>query len=388
MILKEDGIYSVNDGTEKKVVDFNDGYYHFYKDYYNYSKKGVYSFIVYSMRGPGKTYSCLYESILLKNKILFLKRSNADIDMLCNDDVDGSDFDSSPWAPICRDHPELNIKVKKLSNGFAMAYFADDEGNSMGNDSIIAYCCSLHAIKDLKGYSIDVDVVLFDEFIPLPGQRCDKNESDQVLSCYMTALRDKIRRGRNPMPLVLFSNSEQLSCRLTVGLEVIDDIYMLQCSGRSHIINEKRGLMIHHILPEEINQKDNESVNSPIGKLMAGTKWYDRNFSGLFTEDMSMVKDIPTKNFKIIVKLKKESRTLYILEREKDGIIYFTDNIKGLKLPKESIPEYDFNFENDCKSFYTSKLLRNIERKFMNKQCYFQKYSYYDMIKNFGKIYI
>ena len=44
------------------LYDFDDGYYHFYKDVIDYPDADIY--VVWSRRGPGKTYSFLRYMVL------------------------------------------------------------------------------------------------------------------------------------------------------------------------------------------------------------------------------------------------------------------------------------------------------------------------------------
>ena len=65
----------------KTVEDFNDGYYHFGKDLADYPNAGMY--VVWSRRGPGKTYSFLRYCFDCEFFFIYMKRTNDDVELLC-----------------------------------------------------------------------------------------------------------------------------------------------------------------------------------------------------------------------------------------------------------------------------------------------------------------
>ena len=61
--------------------DYQDGYYHFAKDLEDYPEAGMY--VVWSRRGPGKTYSFLRYCIDHDEFFIYMKRTNDDVELLC-----------------------------------------------------------------------------------------------------------------------------------------------------------------------------------------------------------------------------------------------------------------------------------------------------------------
>ena len=60
---------------------FDDGYYHFKKDLIDYPNAGIY--VVWSRRGPGKTYSFLRYCIDNEKFFIYMKRTNEDVELIC-----------------------------------------------------------------------------------------------------------------------------------------------------------------------------------------------------------------------------------------------------------------------------------------------------------------
>ena len=84
--------------TKNKYEDYNDGYYHIGKDVEDYNDAWCY--VVWSRRGPGKTYGCLWNSYWNKRKIIYMKRTKNDVDFICSH----NEVDTSPYYPINRDN--------------------------------------------------------------------------------------------------------------------------------------------------------------------------------------------------------------------------------------------------------------------------------------------
>ena len=73
-----------------KNEDFNDGYYHIKEDIINYPDVWLYT--IWSLRGPGKTYSFLRYVLAEEKFFIYMKRTNKDIDLLCKRGFKLNDF--------------------------------------------------------------------------------------------------------------------------------------------------------------------------------------------------------------------------------------------------------------------------------------------------------
>ena len=95
-------------------------YYHFEDDLKAFPD--AWCFIVYSPRGPGKTYSSLKYSLEKDIPIAYMKRTNDDVDFICNGK---SDYDTSPYYPINRDTGS-NVAARLIDNGIGGFWILDD----------------------------------------------------------------------------------------------------------------------------------------------------------------------------------------------------------------------------------------------------------------------
>ena len=354
--------------------DYNDGYYHISKDVEQYPDAVIY--IVWSRRGPGKTYSALrypYHKFIT----LYLKRTNKDVKTICEYAGD-LDFDPSPWSPLNRDFG-INVKPRLLKDGFGAFYDADEDGNPAG--AVVNYIASLNAIKQVKGMDLTAaEWIIFDEFIPQAGEVVKKAEGEMLLDLYETVNRDRRKRGRNGLKLILFANAEEISTHITNALEVVDTMAMMQATGQYLYYDADRGILFHHITEAEFPMQEIELHD--MFRVMKGTAWAEKSFGGQFAlNDFSAVCRKSMKHLRCLYHIKyRRKNDAYIYISNKDGTYYMTSH------PGKFLQSYDLDRENQQKKFYFDHVMQ-LREACINDRMQFEKYSYYDLIINYTKFY-
>ena len=351
--------------------DYKDGYYHLSKDLSNYPEAWCY--VVYSRRGPGKTYSGLRYCYANNIRFAYIKRTNEDVDFICTDSI-RSGVDPSPFSPLNRDF-NISVKAKKIDKGLGAFYDTDpDSGDIIGLP--IGYIISLNSIKRIKGFNLDdVDIIIFDEFIPQAGEIVKVKEGEMLLDLYMTLSRDRQLRGRDPLKLVLFANAEEISTPITNTLEITDII--CEMGAENYYYDKNRDILIHHITEKEFPISDTSKIG--IYKAMKGTKWFDKSFGGDFSNnDFSNICNIPLKNFRCMIRLKYNNHYYYIYYKDSTGSYYMTTS-QG-----KYIYDYDLDKENGQKLFWLDFGMI-LKIALAEDRFRFKKYSMYDLIVNYKK---
>lgn len=354
--------------------DFNDGYYHIGRDIEDFPDAVIY--IVWSRRGPGKTYSALRYPYH-KFKTLYIKRTNKDVKTICEYSGD-LDFDPSPWAPLNRDFG-LNVKPRLLKDGLGAFYDSDPDGNPVG--PVVNYVASLNSIKQVKGIDLtQAEWIIFDEFIPQAGEVVKRAEGEMLLDLYETVNRDRRKRGRPGLKLILFANAEEISTHITNALEVVDTMAEMQATGQNKFYDAERGIFFHHITSEELPQTDLELHD--MYRVMKGTAWAEKSFGGQFSQnDFSAVAKQSMKHMRCLYHLKyRRNNNAYIYLNNKTGCFYMSGR------PGQYIQSYDLDRENQQKKFYFDHVLQ-LREACINDQFLFERYSYYDLIINYTKFY-
>ena len=349
----------------------NEKYYHFQDDLQKYPDAWCY--VVWSRRGPGKTYSALRYAYEEHIPICYMKRTKDDVKTVCG--VRGG-IDLSPYYPINRDgHYKITSQlIYEGIGGFYDKY--DEEGKIEG--APFSYIVALNALKTVKGFDMSIcDWMVLDEFIPQLGEVVRHKEGEMLLDMYMTISRDRLKRGRSDLKLVLFANAENISTPITYELDIVDDMIDMQASGQTHMYIEDRGIMLHHITDQEIPILEEEKGG--IYKAMAGTAWGEKAFGGSFSNnDFSNVGRVNMKNYQPVVSWKYRGKYTYVYRRE--DMLFFTTS-------QNNVAElYDLDRENDQKRFYYEWVL-DLRQECIQNKCKFKNYTMYDILMNYKQFF-
>ena len=334
----------------------------------------MWCYLIWSKRGPGKTYSTLRMCIEDNKKFVFLKRTIVDVDMLC---ASGSrrdvEFDISPFVPLNRDFG-WDIKPVKIIKGIAGFYHCNEEGKPAG--SPVGYACALSAAKDIKGFDLsECDYLIFDEFIPKRHERLNRNEGDQLMDIYMTVSRDRVQRGRGELILICLANATSINNPVFNTLDVMDIAAEMDLKNEEYHLQNRRRILLHRIPSVDVPEDEKTGIEL----AMTGTAWADMAFGGHFAyDDFTAVSHQRLKGYHPICSYTYKKETVYIYE--KDGKYYAT-NAKAT-----GVTNYNLQRENQQKKFFYDFIV-HLREEAIEDNMVFQKYSYYDLIVNYKKIF-
>lgn len=329
-------------------------------------------------RNTGKTYSALkYCSIDNNITFGFIKRTIEDIKFLTQGGkvkTGNVSVDTSPFKSINRDFC-TNIKALPLDKGFGGFFHCNEEGEAVGTP--VGYALALNAVVQFKGFDLsDIDILIFDEFIPNIFERVSKNEGEQVLDLIKTITRDREHRGKPALKVIFLANATRVSNPIFDQFELIDTVAEMQALNREYLYLQDRQIFIHLIHNSyEFNQKEKESA---LYKCMHNTNWgamaYDNQFG---YDDFSDIEKRSLKGFRPVIKIIYKTNEFYIYV--KDGFYYATDS-------KAKKPPYTFNLNKEAdRRRFLDTWHYDLREKNANGFMSFKKYSYYDLIINFRK---
>lgn len=351
-------------------------YYDFANDLELFPDAVIY--IVISSRGRGKTYSALKYSYQHQIPLLYMKRTNDDVKFICREERDG--LDTSPYYPINRDL-HSNIKGHLIDDGVGgfWEYSTDNDGKESPDGLPISYALSLNATKRVKGFDASrCDWMLLDEFIPQIGERVLRSEGELLLDLYMTVSRDREKRGKDHLKLLLFANAEDISTPITNTLEVVDQIADLIASGNSHYYDEDRKIMIHRITDQEVPLTEKEK--NGIFATMRGTSWAKKTFDAEFSKnDFTNVGKNNLKGFRGFIEIQYKNKKYYIYSND-TGQYYVS------RSPTKCSIKFNLNRENEQKQFYYDYQL-DLRDAIIEDRVRFQSYTMYDLLINYKKIF-
>lgn len=352
--------------------DYTDGYYHFSEDLKKYPDAWCY--VVYSQRGPGKTYSALRYYLGQQKTIAYMKRTNDDVDIICASDS-GLFYDLSPYKDINRDFG-TDIHGQVIKKGLGGFWQNDSQGKPSG--APIGYAVSLNSVAKYKGMGLsECEAVILDEFIPQKNEVVRRSEGEALLDFYMTVRRDRLKRGKPDLKLILFANGVNIYTPVTDTLEIIDDMAQMEATRQRYKYIEDRGILLHHIYAEDVSGAAAEKA-SGINKAMQDTAWGRVSLGGeLANNDFSNVAGRSIKRMRPLIEVVYKLKNYYIYAGE-DGSYY------ACKSRGECIYKYDLQYENDQKAFFYN-WIPDLREACIEGRMKFSHYSMYDLVVNYKK---
>lgn len=191
-------------------------------------------------RGVGKTFGALKYMLEHKQKFVYLRRTQTEIDLI-------SQPAYNPFKPITGE-----VTVKKLTKYTAGFYLEDD---------CIGYSLALSTVSHVRGFDAsDVNYIIYDEFIPEAHARPIKEEGAALLNCYETINRNRELMGQPAVKLWCFANANRLNNPVFMSLGLINLATKLQDSKQVFYIDQQRGLLLLLLSNSPISQAKSETA--------------------------------------------------------------------------------------------------------------------------------
>lgn len=221
---------------------------------------------IWGGRGIGKTFGFLLD-VRYNNprQFLILRRTKTQFDLLKKTRF-------NPFIPVDRLAGGFTAVVAERDT--ATFYNGVQEGdNIVPQGPPIGYALALSTMHNVRGIDLsDVDVVIYDEFIPERHERPIQHEYTAWENAIETVSRNRELQGRPPLQFIGLTNSNTLDNPYFVGMEVIRTVDKMLQEGREIWTDRARGLMLINI------------THSPISDRKAKTALYKLAGKNDFTE--------------------------------------------------------------------------------------------------------
>lgn len=357
-------------------------YYDIREDFEKYPKAWCY--LVWSRRGPGKTYSTLRYMHEEDKRFCFLKRTVDDVKLLCAGSKptgdSAKDIDLSPFKPLNRDFG-WDVHINPIYDGLAAFYDYYPENGTLVPGKLEGYCIALSKAIKYKGFDLsECDYMILDEFIPRAWERVSKNECDQILDLYETISRDRVKRGREELKFIGLANATDIANPLFLGLEVMDIAAEMDATDTEYCYLEERGILLHYINHEGTETEEEQPLTG-IQKAMIGTAWAEMAFGGHFAyNDFTQIGKSKLKGHKCIYSLLYKHKEYFIYKNVVNAnTVYYVSLVRGI--PGKT---YDLNRESQQKLFWINNG-RTLYNATIDDRVIFQTYSAYDLITNYRR---
>lgn len=218
-------------------------------------KTGIPFIFCWGGRATGKTYGALKEAVESGVKFGLMRRTQTQLDLISKPEF-------SPFKPLNNDcNWQIGIVPLSKYNG-GIYNMCEVDGKLIPDGAPIGYTFALSTIANTRGFDgSDIELLIYDEFIPEPHARPIKEEHEAFLNAYETINRNRELQGRKPLQVLCLANANTLANPLFLGLGLVAKAEKMYRTGQEYSIDTKRGLMLVNLCRSAISdQKKNTAL--------------------------------------------------------------------------------------------------------------------------------
>ena len=226
---------------------------------YIYDNTETYTFIT-GGRGIGKTFGRLLTVIQRNIPFLFMRRTQTQIDMLKNDDM-------NPFKALEYEYGDqyrfIMRKINKNITGVYRTEFNEEKQLVEPVGRPIGYMIRLSTVANLRGWNAEnVRCLIYDEFIGEKHERPIPEERHAFLNAIETIRRNRELKGLEPMKVIALSNSNIMANPIFIELQLVMVCEKMLKNGQQikHFPNRALSMILLEV--------------TPIGELKAQTSLY------------------------------------------------------------------------------------------------------------------
>ena len=172
-------------------------------------------------RGTGKTYTTLKVAKEDGRRFMLMRRTQSQADLISKPEF-------SVFKPLNEDLG-WNVMVKSISKYNSMFY--EPEGDAEENPHPIGYTCALSTLSNMRGFDAsDIQLLIYDEFIPEKHERLLKNEADALFNAYETMNRNRELKGIAPIQMVCLANANDITNPMVAAFQTLMELSAAKAS--------------------------------------------------------------------------------------------------------------------------------------------------------------
>ena len=292
--------------------------------------------IVVGARGTGKTYGALTGALDLKKRFMYFRRTQKIIDAV-----------TDPALHIFkRINSDRQLDIAPQSSRGLVRF--------MDGDETIGYAAGLSTFANVRGFDgSDIDLIIYDEFIPEPTERVMFNAYTALLNAIETIGRNRELEGREPVKTVLLSNSDLIYSDIVSGLKIGDRLLAMQESG-VEILDVSPELLLIRPAGEAFREMKKETA---LYRLTAGGAYSSVALDNAFPiEDRDRIKSRPLAEYKPIAAISG----ICLYKHKTGSTWYVTDRITGAPKLYASDPADEKRFIREQGAAWKAHIRRKV----------------------------
>ena len=303
-------------------------------------------------RGTGKTYGTLKTAYIENKRFILMRRTQAQCDL-----INKPEF--NPFKALNNDTGS-NALVKSISKYNAKIVEETEE-----DERILGYTCALSTIANMRGFDAsDVELLIYDEFIPEKHERAIKNEGSAFLNAYETINRNREIKGEKPLQVLCLANAFNIANPIFLELGLVGRCEKMKNAGQEIFIDKERGVCVVLLQKSKISKA---KADTALYRLSSGS-YADMALSNDFVyNNADNIKSMALKEFKLLCTVgeisiyKHKSKRLFYVSEHRTGTapIYKSDEVNLQRYRKNhGVALYGAYMRNNviCESLLTKSL--------------------------------
>lgn len=304
-------------------------------------------------RGTGKTYGAL--SYLIDNniKFMFMRRTQSQVDL-----INKPDF--SPFKAINEDKGTdiSSQSITKYSAGFYHSE-KDEDGKIKCKGAPLGYTCALSTISNMRGFDAsDIEMIIYDEFIPERHEKPIRAEASALLNAYETINRNRELKGQKPVQMICLANANDMANPIFVDLNLVRKATSMYKKGQEFSIDRNRGIGLFVLQGSPISDAKR---NTALYKVNKDSEFNQMALDNRFASaTLGMVNPRPLIEYRPIVQVGE----ICIYKHKSNNMYYVSTHTQGS-------PQVFTSGETDIIRF--CKLHGNLWLKYLDKHMEFEE---------------
>ena len=325
----------------------------------------TYTFIV-GGRGIGKTFGALKYVLNNDIKFIFLRRTQTQIDMIKNEDLNPFRALESVLGD------DYATATKKINKNITACYRAerDADGILQPHGKPIGYLMALSTIANIRGFDAsDVDCLIYDEFIGEKHESKIQHEGTAFLNAIETIARNREISGGKPLKVIGLSNSNMLANPLFVELQIVTECERMLKKSQTIRNVPARDLTLIMLNTTPVSEKKAQtSLYKLAGRDSSFSKMaLDNEFTA---EEMTDIKSLSLKEYKPVVSVGE----LNIYRHKSRNEYYITGHTSGSPSQYDTSPMELKRFKHDWYYLWLAYMRRAIIFESYIYKVLFEKY--------------
>lgn len=232
-------------------------------------------------RGTGKTYTTLKVATEDQRVFMLMRRTQSQADLISKPEF-------SVFKPLNNDLG-WDIQVKSISKYNSMFFTQENDDEKIIHP--IGYTCALSTISNMRGFDAsDIELLIYDEFIPEKHERLLNHEADALFNAYETMNRNRELRGIAPIQMICLANANDITNPIFESLNLIRIADKMQKGQADRWTDDNRGIQLIMLHRSPISKQKSSTV---LYNLTEGSEFANMALDNSFNVDRQHVHPRP-----------------------------------------------------------------------------------------------